>query len=124
MASRNASIATQNQTKQAVGAGFLMEANEENKRDRADESLIVTFPDRTFASNAIFLLPIKLTQSKSELWSTSSSSILEKSTGFTAVTAVVRLYSEMPETAAIRKNLPKKTTFRLETGYNSMTAVM
>ncbi len=39
MASRNASIATQNKTKQAVGAGFLMEANEENKRDRADEIL-------------------------------------------------------------------------------------
>ena len=40
MASRNASIATQNKTKQAVGAGFLMEANEENKRDRADEILV------------------------------------------------------------------------------------
>lgn len=39
MASRNASIATQNKTKQAVGAGFLMEANEENKRNRADEIL-------------------------------------------------------------------------------------
>ena len=39
MASRNASIATQNKTKQAVGAGFLIEANEENKRDRADEIL-------------------------------------------------------------------------------------
>lgn len=39
MASRNASIATQNKTKHAVGAGFLMEANEENKRDRADEIL-------------------------------------------------------------------------------------
>ncbi len=39
IASRNASIATQNKTKQAVGAGFLMEANEENKRDRADEIL-------------------------------------------------------------------------------------
>ena len=40
MASRNASIATQNKTKQAVGAGFLIEANEENKRDRADEILV------------------------------------------------------------------------------------
>ena len=62
---------------------------------------MVTFPDRTFASNSISLLPIKLTQSKSELWSTSSSSILEKFTGFTAVTAVVILYWEMPKTAAI-----------------------
>lgn len=39
MASRNASIATQNKTKQAVGAGFLIEANEANKRNRADEIL-------------------------------------------------------------------------------------
>ena len=39
MASRNASIATQNKTKQAVGAGFLLEANEANKRSRADEIL-------------------------------------------------------------------------------------
>ena len=39
MASRNASITTQNKTKQAVGAGFLIEANEANKRNRADEIL-------------------------------------------------------------------------------------
>lgn len=39
MASRNASIATQDQTKQAVGAGFLLEANEANKHSRADEIL-------------------------------------------------------------------------------------
>ncbi len=39
MANRNASIATQNKTKQAVGAGFLIEANEANKRNRADEIL-------------------------------------------------------------------------------------
>ena len=39
MAGRNASIATQNKTKQAVGAGFLIEANEANKRNRADEIL-------------------------------------------------------------------------------------
>ncbi len=39
MASRNTSIATQNKTKQAVGAGFLMEANEANKHNRADEIL-------------------------------------------------------------------------------------
>ena len=39
MASRNASIATQNITKQAVGAGFLMEANEADKHNRAEEIL-------------------------------------------------------------------------------------
>jgi len=39
MASRNASIATQNKTKQAVGAGFVIEANEANKRNRADKIL-------------------------------------------------------------------------------------
>ncbi|MCI8561890.1 MAG: ABC transporter permease [Lachnospiraceae bacterium] len=39
MASRNASIATQNKTKQAVGAGFVLEGNEANKHNRADEIL-------------------------------------------------------------------------------------
>ncbi|MCI8513845.1 MAG: ABC transporter permease [Lachnospiraceae bacterium] len=39
IAGQNASIATQNKAKQAVGAGFLIEANEANKRNRADEIL-------------------------------------------------------------------------------------
>ncbi len=39
MASRNASVATQNKTKQAVGAGFLIEANEADKHNRADKIL-------------------------------------------------------------------------------------
>ena len=64
-------------------------------------SFTTIFPFCTSKSYFICRLPRRETPNWSELWSTSSSSILWKLTGFTTVLAVVILKSETPSTSDI-----------------------